>query len=202
MSDMIREIGKNHIEPLLKPLGFKRKDVAWNRSRVEFVDVITLQKAKYSTSTEQSITGNIAICVPEFREIIIGNTPAFFIEGDGIFTIRFAALAEDDLSGRALDSWWNVTDENTGAVASELFDIVKQKAIPFLDSCSDFLAIERHLSQLTGWQTKTPYFQLNKALLYWKLGDLSKCDEVLSSVSKWPEQVKMVRERVMKRQAS
>jgi hypothetical protein len=180
------------------PLGFKRKNLAWNRRRGEFVDIITLQKAKYSTPTEQSITGNVAICVPEFREIIFGEIPAFLIEADGMFTVRFGALAANDLSGRALDRWWNVSDETADAVASELADIVKEKVVPFLNSYTDFAELERLLNTLTGWQTKTPYFQLNKAMLYWKLGNHSKCDEILSSVNKWPEQVERVREWVKK----
>ncbi|MES2924321.1 MAG: DUF4304 domain-containing protein [Verrucomicrobiota bacterium] len=193
---MISEIAKDRLDPLLKQHGFKRKNLAWNRQRGEFVDVVTLQKAKYSTATEQSITGNIAVCVPEFREIMFGETPAFLIEGDGVFTIRFAALVSNDISGRSLDRWWDLTNETQDAVASELSDIVTQKAVPFLDSCSEFSAIERHISQMKGSQTKTPYFQLNKALVYWKLGNYSKYDEVLSSVSKWTEKVQLIREFV------
>lgn len=198
MKDMIREIGKHHLQPLLKLNGFKCKNLAWNRRRGEFVDVIALQKAKYSTAAEQSITGNVAVCVPEFHEIIFGTTPAFLLEGDGIFNVRFAALAANDLSGHSLDRWWNLTEQTQDIVAAELSDIVTQKALPFLDSCSDFAAIERHLSQMRGWQTKTPYFQLNKALVYWKLGDRSRSDQVLSTVSKWPEKVELVRKAVTK----
>jgi len=178
------------------PFGFKHKNLAWNRKRGEFVDVITLQKAKYSTPTEQSITGNVAICVPEFREIIFGEVPAFLIEADGVFTIRFAALVANDLSGRVLDRWWNVSDETEAAVGSELGEIVEDKVVPFLNSCTDFAQLERIINSLTGPQAKTPYFQLNKALLYWKLGNQSKCDEVLSSLSKWPEKVEVVRKWV------
>lgn len=200
MNDMIREIAKNHLHPLLKPLGFKHKNLAWNRRRGEFVDVITLQKAKYSTPREQAVTGNVAVCVPEFLEIMFGKTAAFLIEADGVFTVRFSELAANDLSGRALDRWWNLTDETKDAVAPESSDFVKQKVIPFLNSCTDFAMLERHLNTITGWQAKIPYFQLNKALVYWKLGDRAKCDEVLSSpiARKWPEIVTKVREWIMK----
>ena len=197
---MIREIGKLHIGPLLASLGFKHKNLVWNRRRGEFVDIITLQKAKYSTPTEQSITGNVAICVPEFREIVFKETPSFLIEGDGIFYVRFPALAANDFSGRVLDRWWNVTDETEDAVASELMSIIEEKAVPFLDSCKDFDSLEKHLRLLSGGQTKTPYFQLNNALLHWKLGNHSKCDEVLSSIKQWPEKVELVREWIMKKE--
>ncbi|MBI2477427.1 MAG: DUF4304 domain-containing protein [Planctomycetia bacterium] len=200
MNDMIREIAKNHLHPLLKPLGFKYKNLAWNRRRGEFVDVITLQKAKYSTPREQAITGNVAVCVPEFREIMFSKPVAFFIEADGVFTVRFSELAANDLSGRALDRWWKLTDETKDAVALELSDIVQLKVIPFLNSCTDFAMLEGRLNTITGRHAKIPYFQLNKALVYWKLGDRAKCDEVLSSpiASKWAEKVTMIREWIMK----
>lgn len=193
---MIGEIAKDRLDPVLKPHGFKRKNLAWNRQRGEFVDVITLQKAKYSTPTEQSITGNVAVCVPEFRKIMFGETPSVLIEADGVFTIRFAALAANDLSGLSLDRWWDLKNKTQDTVASELSDIVTQNALPFLDLFSDFSAIERHLSQMTGWQTKTPYFQLNHALVYWKLGNRAKCEEILSSINKWGEKVELVRKWV------
>lgn len=195
MNDMILEIARNHLHPLLKPIGFKRKSLAWNRRHDGFVDVIALQKAKYSTPAEQAMTGNVAVCVPEFLGIMFGEPPTFLNEAHGVFSFRFTEFEANDLSGRALDRWWNLTDETKDAVASEVSEIVRQKVVPFLNSCTDFAMLDRHLNAVTGSQAKFPFFQLNKALVYWKLGDRAKCDEVLSSpiASKWSEKVTLIR---------
>jgi hypothetical protein len=190
---MIDDILKDTLAPALKRLAFKRRGLCWNRRRGAFVDVISIQKARFSTQEEEHIKGYVAVCVPEFREIIFGPSPPFFTEADGIFSFRFTELEMNDLSGRVLDTWWKIRKENSKSIACDLQRLIAHKAVPFFDSCSSFIEAERLVCCKEGGLSKTPYFQLNKALLYWKLGEDEKCNEIISSIDKWPEKVELIR---------
>lgn len=190
---MIDDIAKNLLNPPLKAQGFKRRGLCWNRKRGDFVDVIVLQKAKFSSPAEEFINGYVAVSVPEFREIIFGTSPSFFIEGDGIFSFRFGELIENEFSGKSLDQWWKLTSEVKSVVEAELYDVVIKKVVPLLDSCSSFNAIQHIVNIKTGGKTKSPYFQINKALLCWKLGEKTKCNEILDAVVQWPEKIELIR---------
>ena len=118
------------------------------------------------------------------------------IEAVGSFSVRFAEIKENNFSGQVLDRWWNVSNETEETVALELSGIVSESVLPFLNLHNNYNKLEKIMDNLKGWQTKTPYFQINKALLYWKLGNQTACAEVLSSISKWPDQVERVRKWV------
>ena len=190
---MIRKIAKDFLTPSLKPLDFNNRGAVWNRKRGEFVDVISLQRSKGSSEFEESITVNIGLVVPEFIQAIYGKSPpSFFQEGFGVIRVRLGEAG--DVSGRAPDKWWDVTEQNLVDTANEIQSLVLNKGLPFLESFRDFETIVCHLEQLHGWQTKYPYVQICRALAYWKLRDEARSEKLLSGpASIWEEQVANVR---------
>lgn len=188
----INIIAQEYLHPILKPLGFKRKGLVWNRVRNEFVDVIKLQSSKYSNALDKIITGNVALAIPEFSKIIFNREPSFFIDADGIFNIRFGRFYTEN----AFDKWWTVNENNLSEVGKEFCVLVADKAIPFLDSFNDFKKISQNLN-LQGWSLKIPYYHMCKALVFWKLGDNRQFSEELSLIYPvWKDKVEEIENKL------
>ncbi|MBI2477429.1 MAG: DUF4304 domain-containing protein, partial [Planctomycetia bacterium] len=190
---MIRSIAKKYFAPHLKAQGFSKKGLVWNCRRGEFVDVITLQKATYSTSETQTITGNAGVFIPEFYEAIFGYTREAATEADCAVRARFGESYTSGIPGKGRDHWWDVTPNNIDAVGTELLVLLQGKVLPFLNTLSSYDAIEGHLSKVSDWHRMLPFDQLCFALVRWKNGDITGASEVLDVASRrWPEQAKRV----------
>ena len=191
---MIKIIAEHYLHPLLKSYGFRKRGLGWNRKKGNFVNVITLQKAKHSTSTSQEVTGNVGIFIPEFYYAVYGRNVDFVSEAECPVRVRFGEIILDNYSGETLDQWWNVNSSSVETVAEDFINLVEQKVIPFFDSIYDYFTIEKYLSQVGSWKRKMPYIQLCTALVYWKNGKLSSFNDILSSVdSNWADKIENVR---------
>ena len=191
---MIQRLTKEYIQPVLKPLGFKTKALFFNRSRGEFVDVITLQRAEYSTASDQKITANLGVCVPEFVNIMFDKPRSFWTEAESVVRFRLSAVLVEDYTGLVCDRWWDLNTENLEAVGAEFRELIVERALPILESFADFRAVENHLQQKRGWIAKDAFTLLNRALVNWKIGDLDKCEEILSAIKGWEEKTEIVRQ--------
>ena len=192
--NMIQSIAKHTFTPLLKPLGFSTKGLVWNRRRGEFVDVITLQKLCGSASEAQRLTVNIGVAAPELYQVIFEKARVTYIEADCVVRVRPGELEANNF-GYALDKSWSVNEQNVESCIEEISFFISDKAIPFVESYNGYGALSCHLEKLEGWQVKYPYIQILRAMMFWKLGDSIRCEEILSSkvASKWPEKVTNVR---------
>ena len=85
-------IAKIYIVPSLKKGGFKKRRLAWNRSRGKFIDVINVQKSRWNEPDDESFTINVGVVVPEFREIIWDEPyKGFAKEPEGVIRFRLGA---------------------------------------------------------------------------------------------------------------
>jgi hypothetical protein len=168
------------LHTVLRPHGFIKKGLVWNRSRDAFVDVIALQKAKFSTPVEQTVTMDLAICVPDFRQAIFGKTPKTFIEADGVFTTRISEIMQKDGSTRSLDRWWAITPTNVSEVGSELAVLAEKFAVQFLSSFKTFQDIEAYQQRL---RTLTDSVS---GVLSWGYDDLDQVTQVQAPQGRSP----------------
>lgn len=194
---------KGHLSPLLKKNGFKKKKNLWNRNRGSFVDVIDVQEAKGSTASSERLTLNIGVFVPELYEAVWDKpTQGFAQEADCVVRFRLGALLQDDFTGKALDTWWDLnTDQDVDAVGLELTEALENKAFPFLDSMSDFKGLADVVDGMGGWQKQYPLMQLYLALIRKELGQLKDAtiivDTLLSGSNKaWMPHAQRVRARL------
>jgi len=164
-------VGKS-IQPLLKSVGFKKKGLQWNRDRGEFVDVLTVQEAKYSTLEKQVSTVNLGIAIPEFREIIWPNIKASPTEADCVVRVRLCDLIQGKPFGDANDQWWKIEDAAQSAelIGREIEDALKGIGIPFYERFDSFSAIVDHLRRVRGWQEKNPLILIYRSLAEWRMG--------------------------------
>jgi hypothetical protein len=181
---MIRQITKDHLAPLLKRFGFKKKGFVWNRERCDFVDVVTLQEASYNTDEEQDFTINLGIAVPEFLVIVWPDyNNSWPTEAECAVRVRLGDLMQNKPYGDAQDRWWSLLTTNSPTkTAEEICDALEYRGIPFLDSFYSFRAIADHLKQVKGWQSKNPLITLFRALAEWKSGDSSSSLNLLDGM--------------------
>ena len=164
---------KGYMVPELKPSGFKKKGLSWNRSRNSFIDVVNIQKYRTGAFDNEKFTLNIGIFVPVFYEIIWGAPYKGFIkEEDCFIRFRLGDLLQDDFSGKAFDIWWELkTDDDVVKIGAELQAAVNEKVLPFLESMNDYQKSQEFIDNMGGWQKDYPLMQIHIALLRKMLGD-------------------------------
>jgi hypothetical protein len=169
----------------LKIHGFKKSQLQWNRIRGDFVDVVSVQEATYSTDESIAITINLGVFVPSFFAAIWTKPHKGFVkDADCTIRIRLGDLIQRKLYGDALDQWWTLTDRvSLVAVGNEVSSAIEEFALPFLDSIDDYDAIATHLGRLTGSASKTPIHFLNRCLAEWKSGNKTEAFAQLDHVS-------------------
>ncbi len=182
--DMLKTVVKEWIQPSLKSHKFKKRGLRWNRDRGCFVDVVSVQKATYSTEQAVVFTINLGVFVPSFYEAVWGTAfSGFAMEADCAVQLRLGELMEGKLYGGALDRWWTVSDPvSVESAGSEIRKAFEEELIPFFASLDTFEAIADHMRQITGWQAKIQLITIYRALAEWKSGSTSLALEMLNSM--------------------
>lgn len=118
---------------LLKPLGFRRRRHAWNRTVGEYVDVVDLLLSKSWTH----VWVNLAVGQDEIYRACWGEGAGSFVaEYKGVVRVPLGLLARGPIP-------WAVDDEHApDEIARQLATV----GIPYLDSMHSLGAIEAHLA--------------------------------------------------------
>lgn len=186
-------IANEFLADFMKASGFLQKGQAWNRCNGDFVDIVVLQTAKFSSEHEATVTLDFALGVPEFRKIIFGSAPKFFSEADGLFVTRISELLQGANGEAARDEWWRIPAESVKERGQEIAESLQTHLEPYFADLHTFAGVWRFQEGVRGWQTKSPHFQINRALVCLKLGDIADAEEFLVKAKSWPEQVARVR---------
>lgn len=168
----IDKLIKPAIQLYLKSVGFKKKGLQWSRDRGDFVDVVTIQLAKYNTIEKQTFTVNLGVFLKSFSEAVWQNPRCVFAtEADCVVRVRLGDLMQGKLYGDSLDQWWDIEPSSLdGLVGTEIENALRELGIPFLGQFENYKEIADHLRKVKGWQTKNPLVTLYSALAEWKAG--------------------------------
>jgi len=82
---MLNNLIESHVAPLLKRHGFKKKEMTWNKSVDDFVQVIDFQLSSYSDEKEESFTINVGVLCTEVWKICWQKEPPKFVKEDDCF---------------------------------------------------------------------------------------------------------------------
>ncbi len=180
----IDKLAKEHVAPLLKKNGFKKKKLSWNRARGSFVDIIDIQELPGSTEDNERFVLNVGVFIPAYYETVWGQPyKGFAQEADAIFRTRLGDLLEGEFSERinrtfiALDS-----DLDVLAVGEELSLAMGKKVLPCLDSFTDYRSLHDFIDSIDGWQKDYPLMQIYFALLKRSLGEKASAIAILDGV--------------------
>jgi hypothetical protein len=192
------EIIKQAIQPLLKLYNFKKKGLQWNRERGEFVDVITVQKASYSTLLREVFTLNLGLAVPEFRKIIWPEKQESSLsEAECVVRVRLGDLLQGKPFGDAIDHWWELEKiyNNAEQTGRQIEEALINFGIPFLEQFDTFNAIVAHIRLVMGWQSKIPLNAIYRALAEWKSGLADTALETLANIKSkaWENKAEIIR---------
>jgi hypothetical protein len=124
------------IDHVLRPLGFKRREATWNRSRDRFIDVVELLISR----TGERVTVDLGIFDAAAFTKTFGEAPPDFPEApDCAARARLGALVS---GGR--DKWWQL---NEPGPAKEIADSIAATALPWFAAIDSTDALIRALSE-------------------------------------------------------
>jgi hypothetical protein len=140
-SKVIDVILAEHLAPLMKSLGFRRKGQRFWREVGQFFDELDLQKQWFNTKTHARFTinlgvyfppvggwtgGRVSVMPPKEYECTIGERIGF-------------------LFGKHLDFWWEVRGiRQAPAIGKDLCEKITRFGVPWLEAMHDLRAMLRY----------------------------------------------------------
>lgn len=192
---MLTDLIKNHVTPLLKQHGFKKKDLTWNKSKGGVVQVVDFQLSRFSSDEEKGFTVNLGVFDPQVWKKCWGKeSPKFIKEEDCFPRIRVSQLLN-----KSTDHWWtcgaNTSDSGLG---KEIEDLLEEKCLPLLNRMLDQNEVVNLYSPDT--ERLMPIEKIYLAIIKNYVGDAHSSEELLNEVvaisKSWATRVDQVRSRL------
>lgn len=169
---MIDDIVRTFVAPHLKEQGFKKNGLTWNRAVNDIVQVINIQKDRYSTKDETRFTINVGIFVADVWNVCWSKPiPRFVRELDCYPRFRIGFLL-NGLAPSYRDKWWSVAVGVDDDIGCEIGEIVASQCIPFYDSLKT--THEVALFVRDKFRDKLPLEQIQRAVLF-RICGLNNC---------------------------
>ena len=147
------------LDAILRPVGFARHKVTWNRRSGDFVDIVDLQRSK----SGDMITMNLGVLhALVYRKAWNQELPEFLDEPSSTVRARIGQL----VNGK--DLWWADADFPVG---ENLRDLCKRFVLPFLDGLHSVEAMEEQLVRQGVEARPYPLPKIHLALLRFERGD-------------------------------
>ena len=177
------------LDELLKPLGFVRHKVTWNRPSGSFVDVIDVQTSK----SGDMITINAGVFDPEvYRQCWPEEPRGIIQEPNCTVRARVGELVE------GLDLWWDLGEQET---LDDVADKLTSDVLPFLERMNSREAMEEFLTNAEEGKKKYPPHIIYLAILKNERGDREGACALLTEFGKkaigaWKTRVNEIAERL------
>lgn len=177
------------LDHLLNPLGFTRRNTAWNRTSGCVVEVMDVQVSKAG----DTVTINAGVLDTEAHVILWENEQPEFVEVPTCtVSARIGELIGDT------DIWWQLSDDE---VADNVCGAVTDHALPFVQRMRSRVAMVQWLTDTRVVKRRYPPEIINLAILQHFLGRSSEACALLAEVEKraigaWCARVAEVAERL------
>ena len=196
---MLNNLIESHVAPLLKRHGFKKKEMTWNKSVDDFVQVIDFQLSSYSDEKEESFTINVGVLCTEVWKICWQKEPPKFVKEDDCFPrVRIGKLL-GNFSKESTDHWWaSSRSASNGDLGDEISALLEGKCIPFVDG----LIFKEKISKLYYHQDvdllpiDKVYLAILRNLVNDKDSSAELLDEVGSISKAWASRVEIVQSQL------
>jgi hypothetical protein len=148
-----------HLDRVLKPLGYARSRITWNRGTDNFVAVLDLQTSR----SRDAITLNVGVLSRTiFRHAWGRNEDAFILEPFCTVRARIGQLVGSK------DVWWDLDAEDA---LSKVADSLSKHALPFISQMQTLPAMRDWLLAHGAPSPVRPLEAIYLALLQNELGD-------------------------------
>lgn len=192
---MLADLIKNHVTPLLKQHGFKKKDLTWNKSKDGVVQVVDFQLSRFSSDEEEDFTINLGVFDPQVWKKCWGKKPPKFIKEEDCFP----RMRVSQLLNKSTDYWWAYdANTNDSELGKEIEELLEGKCLPFLNRMLDQNEVVNFYSSDT--EHLMPIEKIYLAIIKNDVGDAYSSDELLSEVvtisKSWATRVDQVRSQL------
>jgi Domain of unknown function (DUF4304) len=162
------------LDSLLKPLGFGRQKMTWNRRIDSVVDVVDVQVSKAG----DAITVNVGVLDTEAHSTLWGSEPPAFVQ-QPVCTVcaRIGKLIDDK------DKWWQLSDS---AIGDDMAEKIEVYVSPFLEQMHTREAMEQWLMDAQVVKKTYPPPIINLAILKSFLGKVAQGCALLAELQKKP----------------
>ena len=149
----------SQIHRLLAPLGFERKEAAWNRRRNGLIDVVSMQL----DGVIEKLTVEAGVLHPTAYTMCWGkDVPKFVDAPECTVRSRVGHLIDNH------DHWWSVDQPG---IAEDVVDKISGYLLPYLDRHQSAIAIEKSLAASGPVKYLRPPETVYLAILRWERGD-------------------------------
>jgi hypothetical protein len=177
------------IDELIRPLGFKRKGLTWNRITGEFIDVLDVQVSKYG----DTVTINAGVSNALIYTIVRGgDLPSLLLDPDCVVNTRIGML----IDGK--DLWLPIDEPNS---INEIKSLIKNILLPFFDQMHSFSKMADFLISQQVTTRKYPFPIIYLAVIKNKLDDNAGALALLNDLkskqtTSWENLINRVIERI------
>jgi len=160
------------LDGVLKPLGFARKGVTWNRKNNSVIEVVDVQTSKFGNG----FTINAGVLDPDVHSRLWNTNASNFVHQPSCTVcVRIGEL----IDGR--DKWWELNDP-TGTV--EVAVKVTAYVLPFLEQMCTRQGMERWLTDTQVVKKKYPPPIISLAIIKSSLGETAEACAILNELQK------------------
>ena len=160
------------LDSALKPLGFARKGVTWNRKGKSIVEAIDVQVSK----SGNAVTINAGVLDPVVHSRLWGkDPPAFVVPPRCTVCARIGAL----IDGR--DKWWELSDVTAAVEAAEK---VIAHVLPFLEQTRTREGMKQWLTDAGVTKKRYPPPVISLAIIKSLLGETAEACALLDELQK------------------
>jgi hypothetical protein len=174
-----------HLNDVIAPHGFRRRNLTWNRKSPPFTDVLELQVSK----SHDAVTLNAGVFDPDvYQQCWNSSAPAFVDEPMCVVRSRIGLI-----SGNS-DTWWSLEDPE---ISQRVSTAVQEDALPFLDNMHSRQAMLNFLIASNVEAKKYPPPIIYLALLMNLTGDIAGACMTLNllasrSLGEWRARVEAI----------
>lgn len=155
ITEAIDALVSDHVAPLLKRLGFRKKGQRFARDAVDCIQVIELERWKYNEGTEGKFGLTAAVFHPAVWRMVLQARPGWIVDS---FDERFPPTQNCLLNrsvlppepARGIDTLWQLdAGRQLDPLADQVARALEGEAWPWLQSNAQLKATLAHLSELS-----------------------------------------------------
>ncbi len=160
------------VDQYLSPLGFKRGSDTWNRTYLNYVDVIDIQWSSY----QDSFTFNIGVCEPDIYKRCWGRKVSNWLFGlDCTIEYRIGYLVG------ARDTWWEYVDLDRSAFEVEFDRMLSGYVLPLFRRNHSTKGTIQEFERKKITPMNRPQDVVNFALLVSRSGEHQRARDLLAA---------------------
>lgn len=197
---MTKDIAKIVSVPLKKG-GFVKKGLTWNRNHGRLVQVVNLQRFRFSSAGKFSVTLNVGIWMEHvWKTCWFKAVPPVIKEEECFPRFRLARLLSN-FSTKRKDHWWDGSSpDDAQKVGKELAVLIEDRVLPFLEQYKTEAEV-KELVTANPSLVSQPVDKIYLAILAHWMGEKTLCAKLLDELKDkklqaWEERANDVRRRL------